>query len=80
MRKNGIRFGMAGLLVLLAAMPAAANQETCGKAQSLVKIEEKECPARADRPAFIIRRACCKNPSGQTHCNHMPHCPAVSPS
>ena len=80
MRTIGMRFGMAGLLVLLTALPAAADTETCGKAQTLVRIEEKECPARPNRPAFIVKRACCKNPAGRTHCNHMPHCPAVSPS
>ena len=80
MRTMGIRFGMAGVLVLLAAMPAAADRETCGAAQTLVSVEEKECPARPPQPAFIVRRACCKNPEGRVHCNHMPHCPAISPS
>jgi hypothetical protein len=74
-------FGIAATLLVFASAPASATPPLkCGKSQTLVRIEDKECPARPRRPAFIVQRACCKNPAGITHCEHMPHCPAISPS
>jgi hypothetical protein len=78
-----LSLGAAALLALSAGVPAAsaANEEpSCPAGQTLVRIEEKECPAHPHRPAIIVRRACCMLTSGQVRCEHIPHCPRVSPS
>ncbi len=73
-------FQIAAALVVLAAPASATPPLKCGASQTLVRIEDKECPPNPRRPAFIVQRACCMNKDGHVHCDHMPHCPRVSPS
>jgi len=78
---SGRWMALAGGVVLLVAGPAAADPPLkCGAGQTLVSIEERECPARPPLPAEVVRRACCKNPAGRVHCVPLPNCPPVSPS
>jgi len=74
-------FQIASALILFAAVPAAADPPLkCGTGQTLVNIEQRECPARPPLPAVVVQRVCCKNPAGHVHCHPLPHCPTVSPS
>jgi hypothetical protein len=73
--------GAVAVLALSAGVTAAAEEEpSCPAGQTLVRIEEKECPARPHHPAIIVRRACCMLKSGGVRCEHIPQCPHVSPS
>lgn len=78
--RGGVRVAaIAGFLV--AAAPSAANAAVdCGPRQTLVRIDQKVCPANDRRPAIIRERACCERPNGKVRCGHMPHCPRNSPS
>lgn len=58
----------------------AAGQPTCGPRATLLRIEEKICPANDRRPAIVRQRACCQKADGKVRCGHMPHCPRNSPS
>ncbi len=71
----------AGLVLLAGGASAQAAQEpTCGPRATLLRIEEKICPANDRRPAIIQQRACCQKADGKVRCGHMPHCPRNSPS
>ena len=73
----------AALLVGSLTMPAgaiAADNVECPGKHTLVRIDEKVCPATPDRPLLVIKRACCENPAGKVHCRHFEHCPSKSPS
>ena len=73
--------GAVALLALGAGRVWAVQGEpSCPAGQTLVRIEEKECPEHPNRPAIIVRRACCMLKSGRVRCEHIPHCPHVSPS
>ncbi len=78
--RGGVRAAaIAGFLAAVA--PSAANAAAdCGPRQTLVRIDQKVCPANDRRPAIIRERACCEKPSGKVRCGHMPHCPRNSPS
>jgi hypothetical protein len=73
----------AALLVGSLTVPAGAlakeNLDCPGK-HTLVRVDEKVCPATPDRPLLVIKRACCQNPAGKVHCRHFEHCPSKSPS
>jgi hypothetical protein len=76
-------FGLAaGLLLLAGAGAAQATQQDpkCAPRATLVRVEEKVCPANDRRPAIVRKRACCQKPSGQVRCEHFQHCPRNSPS
>ncbi len=53
---------------------------TCPDSKSLVSIDEQICPSNSRRGVVVHHRKCCKNPAGQVHCDHFPHCPHNSPS
>jgi hypothetical protein len=57
-----------------------AGNLNCPGRHTLVRIDEKTCPATPDRPLLVIKRACCQNPAGKVHCRHFKHCPSKSPS
>jgi len=69
--------GVSGAPGALANPP---DSLTCPGNQSLVRIETRVCPARPNRPADVVQRACCVNPAGKVHCGNFPNCPATSPS
>lgn len=77
---GGVR--AAAIVGLLAALvPSSANAAAdCGPRQTLVRIDQKVCPANDRRPAIVRERACCEKANGKVHCGHMPHCPRNSPS
>jgi hypothetical protein len=52
----------------------------CEGRQEFVRIEEKVCPPTPQRPAIIVKRACCRNPAGKVHCRGFRSCPNRSPS
>jgi hypothetical protein len=54
--------------------PSCANRET------LVRVDEAECPPNPRRPLLIRKRKCCKSHEGKVHCDHFEHCPNESPS
>ncbi len=64
---------------MLAPAPADAAV-TCPPSATLVRIEEKVCPANDRRPPIVRQRACCQNPQGRIRCDHFAHCPRSSPS
>lgn len=71
----------AGLVLLAGGGPAqAAKEPGCGPRATLLRIEEKICPANDRRPAIVRQRACCQKPSGKVRCGHFQHCPRNSPS
>ncbi len=73
----------AGLAVwgLVAAAPASAAPEPkCGPRQTLVRVDEKICPATSRRPAVVLKRACCERPNGKVRCKAFKKCPRRSPS
>ncbi|MCW5890540.1 MAG: hypothetical protein KIT14_08305 [bacterium] len=73
--------GAAGVLLLAGAGTArAAAEPGCGPRATLLRIEEKLCPANDRRPAIVRQRACCLKPGGQVRCAHFQHCPRNSPS
>ena len=94
-RRLRVALALASLVALLAA-PAAAladrggNEDgdnqgqpgrlTCPGREMLVSLDEKVCQENPHRPVIVIQRKCCKNPAGQVHCDHFPHCPNNSPS
>jgi len=94
MRKNGgwrgVRRTLGALALLGGAMLAAPSGaqavavEQCPAGQALVRLDEKVCPANAERPTIIVRRACCEKSDNRgnpkVHCKHFPHCPKKSPS
>ena len=75
---------IAALLFAVTLAPHAAFAESaslkCPGRYALDHFDQKTCPANAQRPAIIVKRACCKSPEGRVHCRHMPHCPRRSPS
>jgi hypothetical protein len=73
----------AGLAVwgLVAAAPAsAATEPKCGPRQTLVRVDDKICPATSRRPAVVVKRACCERPNGKVRCKAFKKCPRRSPS
>lgn len=92
-RRLRVTLVLVSLAAILAA-PAAAladrdgddgndnGQEslTCPGTKSLVSIDEQVCPSNSRRGVVVHHRKCCKNPAGQVHCDHFPHCPHNSPS
>lgn len=76
---RGVLGAAAGLL-LLAGSAHAAKEPTCGPRATLLRIEEKICPANDRRPAIVRQRACCLKPGGRVRCGHFQHCPRNSPS
>ncbi|HEV7734241.1 MAG TPA: hypothetical protein VGR62_18860 [Candidatus Binatia bacterium] len=72
--------GLAVLGVVAASPAAAASEPKCGPRQTLVRVDEKICPATARRPAVIVQRACCGKPNGKTRCKAFKKCPRRSPS
>jgi len=72
---------LAGLAVALTASGAGAGAApTCGRGQTVARIETKTCPATPRRPAVKVERACCQNKNGSVHCRSFPQCPKRSPS
>jgi hypothetical protein len=69
-------------LVALPAFAAPINDggphTKCAPRQTRV-LQTKTCPARKNRPAFTVARACCTK-DGKTRCKAFPHCPSNSPS
>jgi hypothetical protein len=74
-------FLVAATALVAVAAPAMADPPLkCGTGQTLVSIDERECPSRPPLPATLVRRVCCKNNAGHVHCMPLPDCPPVSPS
>lgn len=75
-------FGVGAALLLLSAAGAAqaAQEPKCQPRATLLRIEEKICPANDRRPAIVRQRACCLKPGGKVRCGHFQHCPRNSPS
>jgi hypothetical protein len=91
-RRLRVALVLASLVAMLAT-PAAALADrddgddqgqpgrlTCPGRETLVSIDDAICPANPHRPVIVRHRKCCKNPAGQVHCDHFPHCPPTSPS
>jgi hypothetical protein len=79
--RGGVRAAaVIGLLTVIAPTTARADDTDCGPRATLVRIDQKVCPANDRRPAIIRERACCEKANGKVHCGHMPHCPRNSPS
>jgi hypothetical protein len=65
----------------VAATPAhAGSAPKCGPRQTVVRVDQKICPATSRRPAVIVQRACCERPNGKTRCKAFKKCPRRSPS
>ncbi len=71
---------LAGMLAAVTPSAANADDTECGPRQTLVRIDQKVCPANDRRPAIVRERACCEKANGSVRCGHMPHCPRNSPS
>jgi hypothetical protein len=80
MRTVGSSIAVAILLLVPAGPSAAHWPARCGTGQSLVRIEDRECPQHPPRRAALVQRVCCKNKAGHVQCHPMPPCPPVSPS
>jgi hypothetical protein len=86
--RTGSRRGVAALAAavlgtLLVAGAAEAKKlptPKCGKRQTLVRVDEKFCPATKRRPAVVVQRACCQKPNGKVRCKAFKKCPRRSPS
>lgn len=75
-----VALGLAPSSVAFAARKGGLGAATCGRGQTLVRVDTKVCPALPRRPALTIKRACCENRSGKVHCRPFAHCPSRSPS
>ena len=62
------------------AMAKCADNVKCGKNQTVVRTETKTCKANKQRPAIVVRRACCENKKGKIRCLPFKKCPKKSPS
>jgi hypothetical protein len=79
--RGGVRAAaIAALVASVTPSIAKADDTDCGPRQTLVRIDQKVCPANDRRPAIVRERACCEKANGKVHCGHMPHCPRNSPS
>ena len=58
----------------------AAKKVSCTGSTTLVRIDNKTCPATKFRPPLVVSRACCENKKHKTHCKGYQPCPARSPS
>lgn len=72
--------GLAVWGVVAATPAAAAPEPKCGVRQTLVRVDQKICPATSRRPAVIVQRACCERPNGKVRCKAFKKCPRRSPS
>jgi len=84
------RVGFAAALfgaVLIVPLAARADDDglhgehlTCPGRETLVRIDESDCPPNNNRDLIVRKRACCENPAGRVHCFPFAHCPSKSPS
>jgi hypothetical protein len=52
----------------------------CQPSQTLIRVEQKICPARPTLPAIVLERACCLRKDGKMRCQNFQPCPSRSPS
>ena len=57
-----------------------AERTDCPGQPEVFRIDEKVCPATPERPAILLKRACCINPAGKVNCRQFSQCPKRSPS
>jgi hypothetical protein len=84
---RGALAGVALLFGMGLATPAhagfarrEANATKCSGGKTLVRIDDKTCPATKHRLPLVLHRACCSNKHGKLMCKPFGGCPQRSPS